>query len=327
MDITALFREVHADTLSRKGGNVEPLRTSFLLSRQRRLSLHPQENPFSDALSAITRSAERVVAEAHQRILLALAIVDDAASTDVQRSMAAENLALSEVGLCGSNSAVGQLVAKIEKLAPTLLKSKRGPESTHLLDHTMLALRSLGDMIKCKRIAAALAAEELEAHKRFGLLCASGGVVDNPYQNEVIEPLKEAKSQIWANIMLRRGQAGQTDARPDNEPRTPEVPSGLLNDMVLLDRRKVTHASDALQVEASIRELGLLTTIMQEQVALQAEQVSFIERNVKESKANVEKGTEELRKPLQSRWNMKRLLLVFLWINIVVLWLMDKVVR
>jgi hypothetical protein len=97
--------------------------------------------------------------------------------------------------------------------------------------------------------------------------------------------------------------------------------------VALLAAQEHSSAHAAKEIEASVRSLSVLTTIMNEQVALQGEQLLTIERDAKASQESLEKAGQELDKPLRETWNAKRLLAAVLCVFAVLLLLLDGIVR
>jgi syntaxin 1B/2/3 len=81
----------------------------------------------------------------------------------------------------------------------------------------------------------------------------------------------------------------------------------------LLQMQHEATAQDAKAVEASIRELSQLTSLMNEQVVQQTEQFSILVRNAEEAHTNVQKAVGEVKKPLRAFWNPTRQLIALLW--------------
>lgn len=93
-------------------------------------------------------------------------------------------------------------------------------------------------------------------------------------------------------------------------------------------RMRDESAQAAKEVERSIQELGRMTTILQEQVSLQTEQLQVIEKNTDESTANVEKAQEELDKhDLDKFWSYKRVLAAIIWAHTIILIVLHYVIR
>lgn len=81
----------------------------------------------------------------------------------------------------------------------------------------------------------------------------------------------------------------------------------------LLQLQHEATAQDAKAVEASIRELSQLTSLMNEQVVQQTEQFSILVRNTETAHTNVQKAVGEVKKPLHAFWNPTRQLIALLW--------------
>jgi dienelactone hydrolase len=81
----------------------------------------------------------------------------------------------------------------------------------------------------------------------------------------------------------------------------------------LVEMQRQSSVAAARQVEAAVRDLSVLTAILGEQVALQAEKLVLVERNTAASKTNLEAASGELLKPLAARWTAKRVLAVTLF--------------
>ena len=91
---------------------------------------------------------------------------------------------------------------------------------------------------------------------------------------------------------------------------------------------KNESAQSAKEVERSIQELGRMTTILQEQVSLQTEQLLVIEKNTDESVSNIEKAQEELEKhDLDKFWTFKRILAAIIWAHTILLIVLHVVIR
>ncbi|KAG5488885.1 hypothetical protein JIQ42_00503 [Leishmania sp. Namibia] len=87
----------------------------------------------------------------------------------------------------------------------------------------------------------------------------------------------------------------------------------------LLQVQREASAQDAKAVEASIRELSQLTSLMSERVVQQNEQFSLLVKNTEAAQANVQKAVCEVKKPLSVFWNPTRQLVALLWVCTAVL--------
>ncbi|KAL7707576.1 hypothetical protein N2W54_007480 [Lotmaria passim] len=86
----------------------------------------------------------------------------------------------------------------------------------------------------------------------------------------------------------------------------------------LLELQHEATAQDAKAVEASIRELSQLTSLMNEQMAQQTEKFAIVVRNTEAAHTNVRKAVDEVKKPVQAFWNPTRQLIAFLWACMIV---------
>ncbi|CBZ26320.1 conserved hypothetical protein [Leishmania mexicana MHOM/GT/2001/U1103] len=82
----------------------------------------------------------------------------------------------------------------------------------------------------------------------------------------------------------------------------------------LLQAQRQASAQDAKAVEALVRELSQLTSLMNEQVVQQTEQFSLIVKNTEVAHTNVKKAMSEVEKPLCAFWNPTRQLVALLWV-------------
>ncbi|AYU83839.1 hypothetical protein, conserved [Leishmania donovani] len=87
----------------------------------------------------------------------------------------------------------------------------------------------------------------------------------------------------------------------------------------LLEAQRQASAQDAKAVEALVRELSQLTSLMSEQVVQQTEQFSLIVKNTEAAHTNVKKAMSEVEKPLSAFWNPTRQLVAVLWVCMAVL--------
>ncbi|CAG9584009.1 conserved hypothetical protein [Leishmania major strain Friedlin] len=87
----------------------------------------------------------------------------------------------------------------------------------------------------------------------------------------------------------------------------------------LLEAQRQASAQDAKAVEALVRELSQLTSLMNEQVVQQTEQFSLIFKNTEAAHTNVKKAMNEVEKPLSAFWNPTRQLVALLWLCMAVL--------
>ncbi|CAJ1036850.1 hypothetical protein, conserved [Leishmania lindenbergi] len=95
----------------------------------------------------------------------------------------------------------------------------------------------------------------------------------------------------------------------------------------LLEAQREASAQDAKAVEASVRELSQLTSLMNEQVMQQTAQFSLLVRNTEAAHANVKKAVGEVAKPLSTFWNPTRQLVALLWVCMVLVLAVDWVSR
>lgn len=148
-------------------------------------------------------------------------------------------------------------------------------------------------------------------------------------------------SQAAARQLLQAGAASVSDVRnispglfafPGNSPASsssmiPPLPAAVnfnyteteeaaleQQSMALLQAQREATAQDAKIVEASVRELSQLTSLMSDQVVQQSEQVATLLRNTEATQTNMSKAVEEVQKPLASFWNPTRQLICLLWV-------------
>ncbi|KAK7200544.1 hypothetical protein NESM_000110100 [Novymonas esmeraldas] len=95
----------------------------------------------------------------------------------------------------------------------------------------------------------------------------------------------------------------------------------------LLQVQREASAHDAKAVEASIRELSQLTSLMNERVVQQTEQFSVLVRNTEAAHTNVKKAVVEVEKPLHRFWNPTRQLIALLWVCMAVLLTANGILR
>ncbi|KAG5490616.1 hypothetical protein JKF63_00737 [Porcisia hertigi] len=81
----------------------------------------------------------------------------------------------------------------------------------------------------------------------------------------------------------------------------------------LLQAQHEASAQDAKAVEASVRELSQLTSLMNEQVMQQSEKFSLLIKNTELAHSHVKKAVGEVQKPLSTFWNPTRQLIALLW--------------
>lgn len=90
-----------------------------------------------------------------------------------------------------------------------------------------------------------------------------------------------------------------------------------------------SSAVAAKEVEASVRELSHLTSLLSENAVLQAEQLASVAKNADEAHRNIDKVREELKKPGKSSlWlNPTRQMILLLWVSSLLLLIAHFVVR
>ncbi|KAH9578096.1 hypothetical protein LSM04_004792 [Trypanosoma melophagium] len=97
--------------------------------------------------------------------------------------------------------------------------------------------------------------------------------------------------------------------------------------LVLQERQQEASAEDAKAVEASVRELSQLTSLMNEQVMHQNEQFSILLKNTEVAQSNMKKGVGEVGKTAKQFWNSTRQLIAFLWLSILILLIANWIIR
>lgn len=95
----------------------------------------------------------------------------------------------------------------------------------------------------------------------------------------------------------------------------------------LVERQNLTASKAAKQVEGAVRELSVLTSILNEQVTLQSEKLELVERNTRDTQSNLQGAAEQLLQPLQQTWTAKRILAAALWVSMVLMLAADWLVR
>lgn len=143
----------------------------------------------------------------------------------------------------------------------------------------------------------------------------------------------------------RKGNSEQTKMRPvdrrvaqeqEDQYSADELAKFQHANQTLHLRLRTSNIRAAKEIETSIRELSHLTSLLQEKSMEQAEQVSLLERNTRDSSRELEKAESELRKPLDQtakHW-LRRLLengtrqtIVLLWVCTFVLLLSNRLIR
>lgn len=81
------------------------------------------------------------------------------------------------------------------------------------------------------------------------------------------------------------------------------------------------------EVEVSVRQLSQLTSLINERLLSQNEQISIVHKNTQQSKQNVENANKELRRPLASMWNATRLLILLIWLQTLVVVILHWLIR
>ncbi|RNF19966.1 syntaxin 1B/2/3 [Trypanosoma conorhini] len=139
--------------------------------------------------------------------------------------------------------------------------------------------------------------------------------------------------QLWSLVAGGRGEASfrmsslPEAAYPQFAYNAEEVQRLTEANIVLQEQQKMASAEDAKAVEASVRELSQLTSLMNEQVMQQNEQFSILLRNTEMAHNNMHKGVTEVRKTLSGFWNPTRQLILCLWVSILVLLLANWCIR
>lgn len=109
---------------------------------------------------------------------------------------------------------------------------------------------------------------------------------------------------------------------------SPEEKHRLSEQSVSLQlRQREASAHDAKMVEASVRDLSQLTSLMNEKVMEQAEQFSILVQNTAETRELMKRAVEELRKPTNRFWNSTRQLIALLWICTAITLVTNWIVR
>lgn len=89
-----------------------------------------------------------------------------------------------------------------------------------------------------------------------------------------------------------------------------------------------SSAKAALEVEASVRELSLLTSLLSEKSLLQAEQLNLVAKNTDDAHDSVLKARSQLQSALRAPfWNATRQLIFVLWVSTIGLWIAHVVIR
>lgn len=78
--------------------------------------------------------------------------------------------------------------------------------------------------------------------------------------------------------------------------------------------QRTSTAQDAKAVEAAVRELSQLTSLMTTKLTEQSEQFSSVLKNTEEANTLMEKATKEVAKPVNAFWNPTRQLIAVLWV-------------
>lgn len=97
--------------------------------------------------------------------------------------------------------------------------------------------------------------------------------------------------------------------------------------LVLQEQQKEASAEDAKAVEASVRELSQLTSLINEQVLQQNEQFSILLKNTETAQMNMQKGVGEVKKTLSHFWNSTRQLIACLWFSTLLLLFANWLIR
>lgn len=109
---------------------------------------------------------------------------------------------------------------------------------------------------------------------------------------------------------------------------TEEETLQLMQEHARLEARQCqVLAEDANQVEAAVRDLSQLNSLVSEAVSSQRETFNIVLKNTEEAQVNMQKATLELEKPLGKFWNARRQLIALLWCCILVLWISDWLFR
>ncbi|KAF8291508.1 hypothetical protein TcYC6_0123770 [Trypanosoma cruzi] len=138
---------------------------------------------------------------------------------------------------------------------------------------------------------------------------------------------------LWSLMSSGRGVAvfrgpSSADAATPQFVYTAEEEKRLTEaNLVLQDQQKAASAEDAKAVEASVRELSQLTSLMNEQVVQQNEQFSILLKNTETAHNNMHKGVIEVQKTLSKFWNSTRQLILCLWVSTLVLLVANRIIR
>nr|CCC94065.1 unnamed protein product [Trypanosoma congolense IL3000] len=141
-------------------------------------------------------------------------------------------------------------------------------------------------------------------------------------------------SQVWSAIRGKVGVYKNTWGSniPDNavpQFEYSEKEEELLKEagVQLEQRQRQVSAEDAKMVEASVRELSQLTSLMNERVVQQNEQFSILLKNTEAAHSNMQKGVTEVKVTLTYFWNSTRQLIAILWISIFTLLTANWLIR
>ncbi|KEG11087.1 syntaxin 1B/2/3 [Trypanosoma grayi] len=139
-------------------------------------------------------------------------------------------------------------------------------------------------------------------------------------------------AHVWS-LMRGHGETGLRDlASPDRAApqfvyTAAEEERLAQTNAALLEQQKQASAEDAKAVEASVRELSQLTSLMNERVLQQNEQFSILLKNTEAAQSNMQKGVGEVGKSLTYFWNSTRQLIACLWLSTLVLLIANWVIR
>ncbi|ESL11797.1 hypothetical protein TRSC58_00445 [Trypanosoma rangeli SC58] len=165
-----------------------------------------------------------------------------------------------------------------------------------------------------------------------GVVSVVDHVIKKAARTVTAAPLSHGE-QLWSLMAGKRGEAScRRPSLPDaacpqfaysaeEEERLTEA------NLVLQEHQKLASAEDAKAVEASVRELSQLTSLMNEQVMQQNEQFSILLKNTETAHNNMHKGVAEVRKTLSGFWNSTRQLILCLWVSIFVLLVANWIIR
>lgn len=137
-------------------------------------------DPFAASLQQVMAMYTSAMASARVAICNAVSAMDDVEGTSVHRAVCSDALVVSDASLLAASTAVAQLSSAVERAEKQLARRTSHNEGRELIEHTFNAATALADSIGRRRIAVALAREDMDRHRTLLLNFSKAGVLVCP---------------------------------------------------------------------------------------------------------------------------------------------------